>query len=79
MSTILATKMTVLEKVRLRNFRKNNKGAKAYYSTDFSFGVVYDIIASTLDLTKESNRVLINSTNSKFITDEIEESKSKKL
>ena len=79
MSTIFATKMTVLEKVRLRNFRKNNKGAKAYYSTDFSFGVGYDIIASTLDLTKESNRVLVNSTNSKFITDEIEESKSKKL
>ena len=61
--------------VRLRNFRKNNKDAKAYYSTDFSFGVGYDIIASTLDLTKESNRVLVNSTNSKFITDEIEESK----
>ena len=79
MSTILATKMTVLEKVRLRNFRKNNKDAKAYYFTDFSFGVGYDIIVSTLDLTKESNRKLVNLTNSKFITDEIEESKSKKL
>ena len=76
MSTILATKMTVLEKVRLRNFRKNNKDAKAYYSTDFSFGVGYDIIASILDLTKEKNRILINDSNSKFITDEVNELKN---
>ena len=75
MSTILATKMTKLEKVRLRNFKKNNKDAKAYYSTDFSFGVGYDIIASILDLTKEANSVLINLKNSKFITDEIKELK----
>ena len=76
MSTILATKMTKLEKVRLRNFRKNNKDAKAYYSTDLSFGVGYDIIASILDLTKEKNRVLINDSNSKFITDEVNELKN---
>lgn len=76
MSTILATKMTKLEKVRLRNFRKNNKDAKAYYSTDYSFGVGYDIIASILDLTKEKNRILINDSNSKFITDEVNELKN---
>ena len=67
MSTILATKMTKLEKVRLRNFKKNNKDAKAYYSRAFSFGVGHDIIASIVDLTKESNRVLIDSINSKFV------------
>jgi hypothetical protein len=33
-------------------------------------GVGYDIIASTLDLTQERNRLLIDETNSKFITDE---------
>ena len=68
--TVLARKMTDLEKSRLRKFRKTHKGAKAYYSTDFSLGVGYDIIASTLDLTQERNRVLIDETNSKFITDE---------
>ena len=39
-------------------------------------GVGYDIIASTLDLTLERNRVLIDETNSKFITDEAEELKN---
>ena len=73
--TVLARKMTDLEKARLRKFKKNNKGAKAYYSTDYSFGVGYDIIASTLDLTLERNRVLINDSNSKFITDEENELK----
>ena len=68
--TILARKMTDLEKARLRKFKKNHKGAKAYYSTDISMGVGYDIIASTLDLTQERNRLLIDETNSKFITDE---------
>lgn len=68
--TILARKMTDLEKSRLRKFKKTHKGAKAYYSTDYSFGVGYDIIASTLDLTQERNRILIDDTNSKFITDE---------
>jgi len=68
--TVLARKMTDLEKSRLRKFRKTHKGAKAYYSTDFTLGVGYDIIASTLDLTLERNRVLIDETNSKFITDE---------
>jgi type II secretory pathway component HofQ len=68
--TVLARKMTDLEKARLRKFKKNHKGAKAYYSTDFSLGVGYDIIASTLDLTQERNRLLIDETNSKFITDE---------
>ena len=55
MSTILATKMTKLEKVRLRNFKKNNKDAKAYYSTDFSFGVGYDIIASNKRIKQSVN------------------------
>ena len=73
--TVLARKMTDLEKSRLRKFKKNHKGAKAYYSTDFSFGVGYDIIASTLDLTQERNRLLVDETNSKFITDETEELK----
>ena len=68
--TTLARKMTDLEKSRLRKFKKTHKGAKAYYSTDFSLGVGYDIIASTLDLTQERNRLLIDETNSKFITDE---------
>jgi len=68
--TVQARKMTDLEKARLRKFKKNHKGAKAYYSTDFSLGVGYDIIASTLDLTLERNRLLIDETNSKFITDE---------
>ena len=68
--TVLARKMTDLEKARLHKFKKNHKGAKAYYSTDFSLGVGYDIIASTLDLTLERNRLLIDETNSKFITDE---------
>lgn len=68
--TVLARKMTDLEKSRLHKFKKTHKGAKAYYSTDYSFGVGYDIIASTLDLTQERNRVLIDDTNSKFITDE---------
>jgi hypothetical protein len=68
--TILARKMTDLEKSRLRKFKKTHKGAKAYYSTDYSLGVGYDIIASTLDLTQERNRLLIDETNSKFITDE---------
>ena len=68
--TILARKMTDLEKSRLCKFKKTHKGAKAYYSTDYSLGVGYDIIASTLDLTQERNRVLIDETNSKFITDE---------
>ena len=76
MSTILARKMTDLEKARLRKFKKNHKGAKAYYSTDYSLGVGYDIIASTLDLTLERNRVLIDETNSKFITDEENELKN---
>jgi hypothetical protein len=74
--TILARKMTDLEKSRLRKFKKTHKGAKAYYSTDFSLGVGYDIIASTLDLTLERNRLLIDDSNSKFITDEEEESKN---
>ena len=74
--TILARKMTDLEKARLRKFKKTHKGAKAYYSTDYSMGVGYDIIASTLDLTLERNRVLIDETNSKFITDEAEELKN---
>jgi hypothetical protein len=68
--------MTDLEKSRLRKFRKTHKGAKAYYSTDFSLGVGYDIIASTLDLTLERNRLLIDDSNSKFITDEEEELKN---
>ena len=68
--TVLARKMTDLEKSRLRKFKKTHKGAKAYYSTDYSLGVGYDIIASTLDLTQERNRLLIDETNSKFITDE---------
>ena len=68
--TVLARKMTDLEKSRLRKFKKTHKGAKAYYSTDISMGVGYDIIASTLDLTLERNRLLIDDTNSKFITDE---------
>lgn len=68
--TILARKMTDLEKSRLRKFKKTHKGAKAYYSTDYSFGVGYDIIASILDLTLERNRALIDDSNSKFITDE---------
>lgn len=71
--TVQARKMTDLEKSRLRKFKKNHKGARAYYSTDFSLGVGYDIIASTLDLTQERNRLLIDETNSKFITDEEEE------
>ena len=74
--TILARKMTDLEKSRLRKFKKTHKGAKAYYSTDYSFGVGYDIIVSTLDLTQEKNRVLINDSNSKFITDEANELKN---
>ena len=74
--TVLARKMTDLEKSRLRKFKKTHKGAKAYYSTDFSLGVGYDIIASTLDLTRERNRLLIDETNSKFITDEEEELKN---
>ena len=68
--TVLARKMTDLEKSRLRKFKKTHKGAKAYYSTDYTLGVGYDIIASTLDLTQERNRVLIDDSNSKFITDE---------
>ena len=76
MSTILARKMTDLEKARLRKFKKNHKGAKAYYSTDYSLGVGYDIIASTLDLTLERNRLLIDETNSKYITDEANELKN---
>jgi hypothetical protein len=71
--TVLARKMTDLEKSRLRKFKKTHKGAKAYYSTDYSLGVGYDIIASTLDLTLERNRLLIDETNSKFITDEAKE------
>ena len=71
--TVLARKMTDLEKSRLRKFKKNHKGAKAYYSTDFSLGVGYDIIASTLDLTLERNRLLIDESSSKFITDEAKE------
>jgi hypothetical protein len=71
--TVLARKMTDLEKSRLRKFKKNHKGAKAYYSTDFSLGVGYDVIASTLDLTLERNRLLIDESNSKFITDEAKE------
>jgi len=74
--TVLARKMTDLEKSRLRKFKKTHKGAKAYYSTDFSLGVGYDVIASTLDLTQERNRLLIDETNSKFITDEEEELKN---
>ena len=74
--TVLARKMTDLEKSRLRKFKKNHKGAKAYYSTDYSLGVGYDIIASTLDLTLERNRLLIDETNSKFITDEENELKN---
>lgn len=74
--TVLARKMTDLEKSRLRKFRKTHKGAKAYYSTDFSLGVGYDVIASTLDLTLERNRLLIDDTNSKFITDEENELKN---
>ena len=70
MMTILACKMTDLEKSRLRKFKKTHKGAKAYYSTDYSLGAGYDIIASTLDLTQERNRVLIDDSNSKVITDE---------
>jgi hypothetical protein len=73
MTTVLARKMTDLEKSRLRKFKKTHKGAKAYYSTHFSRGVGYDIIASTLDLTLERNRLLIDETNSKFITDEAKE------
>ena len=71
--TVLARKMTDLEKSRLRKFKKNHKGAKAYYSTDFSLGVGYDVIASTLDLTLERNRLRIDESNSKFITDEAKE------
>ena len=74
--TVLARKMTDLEKSRLRKFKKTHKGAKAYCSTDYSFGVGYDIIASTLDLTQERNRVLIVDSNSKFITDEANELKN---
>jgi hypothetical protein len=74
--TVLARKMTDLEKSRLRKFKKTHKSAKAYYSTDFSLGVGYDVIASTLDLTQERNRLLIDETNSKFITDEEEELKN---
>lgn len=74
--TILARKMTDLEKSRLRKFKKTHKGAKAYYSTDYSFEVSYDIIASILDLTQEKNRVLIDDSNSKFITDEANELKN---
>ena len=68
--TVLACKMTDLEKSRLRKFKKTHKGAKAYYSTDYSLGAGYDIIASTLDLTQERNRVLIDDSNSKVITEE---------
>lgn len=74
--TVLARKMTDLEKARLRKFKKTHKGAKAYYSTDYSLGVGYDVIASTLDLTLERNRLLIDDSNSKFITDEEEELKT---
>jgi len=74
--TVLARKMTDLEKSRLRKFKKTHKGAKAYYSTDFSLGVGYDIIASTLDLTLVRNHLLVDETNSKFITDEEEELKN---
>lgn len=74
--TVLARRMTDLEKSRLRKFKKTHKGAKAYYSTDLSLGVGYDIIASTLDLTLERNRVLIDDSNSKFITDEKNELKN---
>ena len=68
--TVLACKMTDLEKSRLRKFKKTHKGAKAYYSTDYSLGAGYDIIASTLDLTQERNRAFIDDSNSKVITDE---------
>ena len=74
--TVLARKMTDLEKSRLRKFKKTHKGAKAYYATDYTLGVGYDIIASTLDLTQERNRVLIDDSNSKFITDEANELKN---
>ena len=74
--TILARKMTDLEKSRLRKFKKTHKDARASYSTDYSLGLGYDIIASTLDLTQEKNRVLINDSNSKFITDEANELKN---
>ena len=44
--TVLARKMTDLEKSRLRKFKKTHKGAKAYYSTDYTLGVGYDIIVN---------------------------------
>lgn len=75
--TVIAKHLTKLEKIRFHRWRKNHPGAKCYYSTDYTLGIGYDIIASTLDLTKHEDRMLINNINSKVITDEENELKKK--
>ena len=73
--TVIAKHLTKLEKARFRRWRKSHPGAKCYYSTDYSLGVGYDIIASVLDLTTHEGRMQIDNVNSKVITDEENELK----
>ena len=61
--------LTDLELSRFEEFKKSNPTAKSYYITDFSLGAGYCILASTLDLTKDSEVDLINDDNTVDITD----------
>ena len=71
--TEVTEELSSLELARFNEFKTKHKNAKCYYTTNYSLGVGYEIIASILDLTNESNFDLINELNSEIITDELNE------
>ena len=61
---------------RYRRFKKHHEHAHCYYTTEFSLGAGYDILATTLTINNEKDLLKVNLKNSEFITDEVKELES---
>lgn len=63
--------LTDVEKERYKKFKKHHKEEKVYcyYITDFSLGVGYDIIVTTVSLKNENDLDKLNNSNMRNITD----------
>lgn len=63
--------LTDIEEERYKKFKKHHKDEKiyCYYITDFSPGVGYDIIATTINIKSENDLIKLNNSNMRNITD----------
>ena len=65
------SELTDIENERYKKFKKHHKDEKVYcyYITDFSPGVGYDIIATTINIKSEHDLSKLNNSNMRNITD----------